>query len=583
MPSLDLFGETKQNSTMAITRTQQAKQMLQDGGRIGFQGGGADAGGKKSPGGGTYKSPTKQSTYREEVEDEIFTPGPGGGDDRREVRDDPTTFPTGGDDGGTIPRDRPLKKPEETRSQKFKRQVKKLSPFSFLERLGTSKLARINNALQRQKYIDSLDLTDPKEKEEYDRIMNQLGGLGMDIIGGPKVIGETTVPPSMGFKDPLFEMPQAPPGMLKTNFKIEDGVSALGDPGVKDVLGEGYEEYLNRFNIEDTGGDDPSEPLDPCLGPNPPAYCFPKEKDPEDPTPKRNLAGLTPRIGGSIFDFDQFAADGGRIGAMNGGIMNVDDLDREAFLLGGIAKGIKKAVRGVKKLAKSPIGKAAILGAVGFGLGSKGALGSFFGKGSFNPFLRKVAGDTAFSGLGSILSKAGLVSKAGLPTFKGGIALASILPLLAGKQDDEFDIDAYYASQKLEPATTARQAGSEFDFYNYNLAEGGTPRKEPVAKKVMPLLDMGGMEKDYRAEGGFVPIGRMEKADDVPARLSKNEFVFTADAVRNAGDGDVDKGAEVMYNMMKNLEAGGEVSEESQGLDGAREMFQTSQRLGEVI
>ena len=29
--------------------------------------------------------------------------------------------------------------------------------------------------------------------------------------------------------------------------------------------------------------------------------------------------------------------------------------------------------------------------------------------------------------------------------------------------------------------------------------------------------------------------------------------------------------------------AGGEVSEESQGLDGAREMFQTSQRLGEVI
>ena len=105
----------------------------------------------------------------------------------------------------------------------------------------------------------------------------------------------------------------------------------------------------------------------------------------------------------------------------------------------------------------------------------------------------------------------------------------------------------------------------------------------PVAKDTMPLLDMDGMEKDYRAEGGFVPIGRMEKADDVPARLSKNEFVFTADAVRNAGDGDVDKGAEVMYNMMKNLEAGGDVSEESQGLDGARKMFQTSQRLEEVL
>ena len=111
--------------------------------------------------------------------------------------------------------------------------------------------------------------------------------------------------------------------------------------------------------------------------------------------------------------------------------------------------------------------------------------------------------------------------------------------------------------------------------------EGGDV--EPVAKKTMPLLDMDGKEKDYRETGGFVDMGRMERADDVPARLSKNEFVFTADAVRNAGEGDIDKGAEVMYNMMKNLEAGGEVSEESQGLEGARKMFQTSQRLGEVI
>lgn len=97
------------------------------------------------------------------------------------------------------------------------------------------------------------------------------------------------------------------------------------------------------------------------------------------------------------------------------------------------------------------------------------------------------------------------------------------------------------------------------------------------------LMDLGGMEKDYRAEGGFVPIGKAEKADDVPARLSKNEFVFTADAVRNAGGGDIDKGAEVMYNVMKNLESGGKMSDESQGLKGARDMFQTSQRLGEIL
>jgi hypothetical protein len=97
------------------------------------------------------------------------------------------------------------------------------------------------------------------------------------------------------------------------------------------------------------------------------------------------------------------------------------------------------------------------------------------------------------------------------------------------------------------------------------------------------MMDMGGMEKDYRNEGGFVPIGGQERADDVPARLSKNEFVFTADAVRNAGGGDIDKGAEIMENMMENLEQGGKVSKASQGLSGAREMFATSQRLEEVL
>jgi len=69
------------------------------------------------------------------------------------------------------------------------------------------------------------------------------------------------------------------------------------------------------------------------------------------------------------------------------------------------------------------------------------------------------------------------------------------------------------------------------------------------------IMDLGGMEKDYRFNGGFVPIGEYEKKDDVPARLSKNEFVFTADAVRAAGGGSINKGAKRMYETMKNLEA----------------------------
>ena len=86
-------------------------------------------------------------------------------------------------------------------------------------------------------------------------------------------------------------------------------------------------------------------------------------------------------------------------------------------------------------------------------------------------------------------------------------------------------------------------------------------------------MSLGGMEKDYRAEGGFVPLGGEERADDVPARLSKNEFVFTADAVRAAGGGNIDRGSEVMQNVMDNLEQGGEVSEDSQGLEGGEEIM----------
>ena len=75
----------------------------------------------------------------------------------------------------------------------------------------------------------------------------------------------------------------------------------------------------------------------------------------------------------------------------------------------------------------------------------------------------------------------------------------------------------------------------------------------------MPMGNMrrnraGVMERDYRDKGGFVPVGVKEKADDVPAMLSKNEFVMTADAVRGAGDGNIKKGAQRMYDLMKRNE-----------------------------
>jgi len=268
--------------------------------------------------------------------------------------------------------------------------------------------------------------------------------------------------------------------------------------------------------------------------------------------------------------YNQLMADGGRVGLMGGGMPddfiggladgNLDEMGRQMY---GLGKLVKKATRAVKKIVKSPVGKAALA----FGMYKFGAP-LFKSEGFKNFFLKDASKKFAFDNLSSKGILAGI----------GGISALS--GLMSKPEEDEEE--TYYRGPGLDIDAIRRNPygskGSAYGFY----AEGGDV-KEPVAKDTMPLLDMDGMEKDYRADGGFVPIGRMERADDVPARLSKNEFVFTADAVRNAGDGDVDKGAEVMYNMMKNLESGGKVSEESQGLDGARDMFQTSKRLEEVL
>ena len=157
-----------------------------------------------------------------------------------------------------------------------------------------------------------------------------------------------------------------------------------------------------------------------------------------------------------------------------------------------------------------------------------------------------------------------------------------------------------------------QRKGNVGQFY---AAEGGSPNEGGI-------MDLGGMEKDYRNTGGFVELGAEEKADDVPARLSKNEFVMTADAVRGAGDGDIDKGASIMENMMKELEEKGQEDMKMAGPDwyikriehlmflgysydeasriaydsdkyyevvghdakkGASDMFEVSERLSEVV
>ena len=345
-----------------------------------------------------------------------------------------------------------------------------------------------------------------------------------------------------------------------------------------------------------------------------------------------------------------------------------------------LKKIFKKAKKTVKKVVKSPIGKAAILGALTFGIpgtqfgglaGGKG-LGSFFGKGSFNP-LKSIIEKKGFgaltrpSGFAKLLGKAGLAkgtSLTGLGKIAGIGGLSGLAGLAAaGEQDEEDEIDFSKLDRGeglniLDIVARARKNDPEFRFlpgaeFTGTYAEGGevdkkttmikdmldrgadddliktmtgasqeevdsvksaqaegkaegggvgslAMNKENVKQKfvsdeagaipkkgggVTPddmgklkqsdfdseedyqrylrqlnkkaeggLMDLGGMEMDLRG-GGFVPLGAKEKADDVPARLSKNEFVMTADAVRAAGGGSIDKGADKMYNLMKDLEA----------------------------
>jgi hypothetical protein len=122
--------------------------------------------------------------------------------------------------------------------------------------------------------------------------------------------------------------------------------------------------------------------------------------------------------------------------------------------------------------------------------------------------------------------------------------------------------------QQTQQQPRAVSANPVNDLYKYYL-ENGTDEdyKRRIMESVKPRFGvaMGGeiptrqnqggvSELDLRAKGGYIPVGIKEKADDVPAMLSKNEFVFTADAVRGAGNGSINKGAQKMYKLMKSLE-----------------------------
>jgi len=228
-----------------------------------------------------------------------------------------------------------------------------------------------------------------------------------------------------------------------------------------------------------------------------------------------------------------------------------------------------------------------------FGEGPKvGRLDNAWGQTIKQPFEAAIPGKEGllgfggeYGGLGEVLKKGGeailMKGKPGereldkMALISIGLGGASYVEAkkqmaLMGEGDLE---DDYGITEEIWEATDWDQAFKDNATLGGN-AEGGLPRvRQAMGTSQFPMTStrqglawgsdkgegLGGqeVEADMRYEGGFMPYGEKPKADDVPARLSKNEFVFTDEAVAGMGDGDVNQGAERLYNMMKQLEEQG--------------------------
>ena len=265
-----------------------------------------------------------------------------------------------------------------------------------------------------------------------------------------------------------------------------------------------------------------------------------------------------------------------------GGIMDV--APRQGYFLGGIGDAIKGIGKGIKSAAKGIVSTIKDNPAL--------ALAAF----NFAPML---AGKAPFIGMGSLAGSAATIpglSLKGLAGEKtlgktlgvmaGGTILGGVLGSLSPEEQEEVSTGRNIEALRGKLTTAYQNLGydeseipalvdNDLSEYTQDMARGmanggrinyamGTDQIVNQASGIMGLPQRtnkaGVKELDLRESGGFIPpVGIKEKADDIPAMLSNNEFVFTADAVRGMGDGNVNKGAQRMYDIMKKLEKGGRV------------------------
>ena len=267
--------------------------------------------------------------------------------------------------------------------------------------------------------------------------------------------------------------------------------------------------------------------------------------------------------GGGIMDVAEGFGGGRFVGSAMGN--NRTGFNFVSDALGGVKDALKGAAKGIGDILSSDAGKLALLGLGGFGL----ATGSF---GLPKLAMPKFASD--------------FLAKEGVKGTLGALGVGAIFGgAFAGKSEEEVEaitrdknalkayLTQYYTNLNPElrnqPEKVEKFVNSQIVEYNKGrggYAEGGDTASDNAMQAAgiegLPIRQnpKGVKELDLRETGGFIPpVGIKEKEDDIPAMLSNNEFVFTADAVRGMGDGDVDVGAQRMYDMMKTLEAGGRV------------------------
>ena len=248
------------------------------------------------------------------------------------------------------------------------------------------------------------------------------------------------------------------------------------------------------------------------------------------------------------------AKDGGRVGKMNGGIMNakrglVDapggyaGIEEEEVEFGGITEAVENVKEDKQRAYMELLDTASIDREADLRMER---LNNLIEQGMSEDEAFKLVMPNAFSNDGKTDSEGRPIEVEDKTMMEKVKNFLSEAALYAGNPSRNYD--KYTRSLTEEEKEEAREKIRQ-ELEAMSKAKGGIIGLN-MGGSVLPS----GREMDYR-QGGMIPMGSKERADDVPARLSKNEFVMTADAVKAAGGGSVNQGAKRMYNLMNNLEA----------------------------